>query len=264
MGTSIKAMICGMAIILSLRSTANSTGTLTVEEFKGMLATGKATAKFAQGMAKCLLKCAASQAKAGLPVSDCAAPGDYAPNSYRTCLSSPPGGPEIKLFSSLDKATRKDCPECYSGGSPCYPVTGYVEEEQYRQIAVNAYCDAVPITAVLKCEMAVVKALGKLVLARQKCYSKCEANAFKGLIPSSSCLPPATDPATLTCLAGPAGTLAKAALAVDNACAAKNANPLCYGPSLDTGSEWGAFVAETMDESVAPTYCGSASGAFVE
>lgn len=267
MGKFIKGASLALALSLSLGGIASAAGTLTADEFKAQAAFGKAGAKFTDAKTKCVSKCIATAVKLATPQANCLAPA-YADAAVNLCIFDAVKGAEAKAQAAMVKAGLKDCPECYSGGNCSAQAATIVAalESQIDPFGPLVFCDPAPVAATtLKCELAVSKSLTKYVAARQKCYDKCQANAFKGIGTASACLPPATDAATIACLSDPVkGTEAKTALAIDKACTLKASNPACYVPSFDTGAEWASLVAVAIDGNQATTYCGSASGAFLQ
>lgn len=266
MGKFVKGAALALAVSWALGGIASAQ--LTSDELKAQKGTNSAGAKFTAAKAKCIQKCLAAQYKIAANKDDCLSP-TYSNPAVNTCIFDAAKGAEAKAIAAIVKATAKDCPECYSGGcsAAAFPTTRVNDlESQIDPFGGLVACEASPTADQFKCETGVSKSLVKLVAARNKCYDKCFDNAFKGKIPSASaCVPPASDPATTACLSDPVkGTEVKAAAAIDKICALKSANPPCYGTSFDTGAEWVNLTSTAVDGNVGNTYCGSASGAFVD
>jgi hypothetical protein len=85
-----------------------------------------------------------------------------------------------------------------------------------------------------------------------KCYDKCKKNEFKGLVPPGSCTPPASDPATATCISGANG---KAVLAVNKKCSDIGADPDNCGSPYPTGVDWVNLVDIAISGNIPTTYC---------
>ena len=107
----------------------------------------------------------------------------------------------------------------------------------------------------LKCDNAMNKSLSKFIGSKQKCVTKCQANARTGKEPADDCIPPYGGP-TLTCIADPLkGAQAKAVAAIIKGCA--KGCPNCYSGG-DCATEANARVSGTevqVDIFVPNVYC---------
>src|SRR5262249_11796543 len=112
-----------------------------------------------------------------------------------------------------------------------------------------------------KCEDGVSKALVKLVGAKNKCYAKCIASAYKSGAGRGVCLPPnPVDPGVNTCIKDPSkGAEAKAVAAINKACPTP---PSCY--SAGFANTLVSTVESAVDMRTPQVACGSPSGAFVD
>ena len=264
MSKLVQGASLALAVSLALGGIANAAGTLDAAELKAQTSTNKASSKFTAAKSGCISKCLAAQLKAALPLADCLAPG-YANPAVAACIAAVEG----KFTAAAIKAggaANVSCPECYAGGDCTAAANARTAniESQIDPFGGIVSCAAAPSAAEFKCETAVAKILSKFVGARGKCYDKCEANQFKGAT-NGSCLPPAADTATVACLSDPAkGTEIKTAAAIDKACFTPGTAPACYaGGGLPSGAAWATLVAVAIDGNVPNTYCGSASGAFL-
>lgn len=264
MGKLVKGASLALAVSLAL---AGSASARTAAEAKAEKAVNGAGAKFTAAKSTCISKCLAAQLKIAANKDDCLSP-TYANPAVNTCIFDPAKGAEAKAVAAIVKATLTTCPPCYAGGcsAAAFPTTQINNlESQIDPFGGLVACEVAPTAAQFKCETNVAKSLSKLVAARNKCYDKCIAAKLKLNVSAQACLPPATDPATVACLSDPLkGTEVKAAAAINKTCSAVGANPPCYGTSFDTGAEWVNLTAVAVDGNVDGTYCGSASGAFVD
>jgi hypothetical protein len=94
-----------------------------------------------------------------------------------------------------------------------------------------------------------------------KCYDKCYGLVQKGIIPSSSCGPPATDPIIMACLADARVTYIKY---IDHDCLPPPAQPDRCGAPYPTATEWVDLMDLMVSGDVPLTYCNSPSGAFLD
>lgn len=97
-----------------------------------------------------------------------------------------------------------------------------------------------------------------------KCYDKCVSNVRKGVLAPGVCGPPATDPATMTCI----NTADQKSIAgVNEKCGdlGAAAKPDCSAPDdYPDGAAWTNLVEIAIGGNIPGTYCSSPSGAFVE
>jgi hypothetical protein len=265
MSKFVQGASMALAISLAFGSVANAT--LTADELKGQTGVSKAASKFTAAKAKCISKCLATQFKLPVPnFASCLNP--YTDPAVSFCILDSIKGAEAKFTAAAVKAGLKDCPECYDSGncaSAAATRTATIES-QIDPFGGIVACDPAPTADIFKCETAVSKILSKYVGARNKCYDKCFAAAFKNNTPAAACTPPATDPTVVACLSDSIkGTEAKAAASIDKACFIPGTAPACYaGGGLGTGAAWATLVGVAIDGNVGNTYCGSASGAFIE
>jgi hypothetical protein len=246
----------------------------TKDEAKCETSVGSTLAKFVGSKTKCISKCFATARKTSGPYTGCFGPAFTDPTT-NACIKDTAKGAEVKAAASIVKACadapgKDKCPECYNP-AVCTDATATnprvaATEAQVDPFGNLIYCteagNATPSKDVAKCEDAVVKALVKFIGSKTKCYAKCQGNELKGKIAPGSCTPPATDPATVTCISDPVkGAEAKTAAAIDKACTATT-KPTCYGATAGAG--WVALVESQVDSTVPVTACGSPSGAFLD
>lgn len=230
--------------------------------------TGKVLAKLWSSQLRCVRKCIGAARKTGA-FNGCFAP--YADSATQTCINDPMKGAEAKARAAIikkcaDSPGRDNCPECYqptscTAGDPAVSD----QESNIDPYPILIYCTeagtTTPTQAVAKCEDGVAKALSKFVAAKTKCYDKCNQAMQKGTVLRGQCDPPPSDLPTAVCIAG---AEQKAASSIDNVCAHAAANPGCYEAFLDTGAKWIDLVETSVDTSIHQSYCGSASGAFLD
>jgi hypothetical protein len=270
------ALLAGVAS-LALANIASAQAVLTKEELKCQTGVSKAAAKFVGSKAKCAIKCQQNAFKGVNLQTDCYAP--YA-GATLTCITEPTlrKGAEEKYEDAIKKACPEiNCPECFvaqSGDCTTLAADRVQENEgQVDSFGPGVFCQGygnaptAPTKEELGCEVNTAKTLSKLVGSVNKCYDKCNGNAFKGLISAASCAPPASDPATSTCLST---AKSKAIAGVDKKCSALGAIAL---PDCDEtnatpdeypdGAFWVNTVSVVIEGNVPDTYCGSPSGAFL-
>ena len=227
-------------------------------EFKCEAKATAASTKFVGAKAKCVMKCLQNFWKGLNPDSDCLPPYGGA---TATCVADPIKSAEqafsLAVRKSCDptlKATL-DCPECYNGGdcnaySVDYPQT---IEGQVDSFVPGVGCERADATpAEQKCQLNTAKALTKQTAGVVKCYIKCETNAHKGLVAAADCLPPATDPATATCISGVDG---KAIAAVNKLCGDVGAAPDNCGSPYPDGASWVNLVDIAISGNVPGNFC---------
>jgi hypothetical protein len=207
----------GAAIVLALArvSFAQLDPNLTPPEFKCQASVNKRDGKYFRALAKCELKCQQGFAGGLNPVTDCYPP--YA-GAMTVCVDDPVKGANVKFRAAIAKACdpatnpSANCPECYDaavGGAGCGDP-GYAADHQ--ALGANFFDVLVPVIhcktagasiAERKCQDATLSTVGKQVLGVYKCFGKCFARAYAGLIPGSDCLPNPilpNDVATQTCI----------------------------------------------------------------
>jgi hypothetical protein len=276
------ALLAGVAsMVLVPLALAQS---LTDAEFKCQAKTNKAGSKFVGKKAKCASKCMQNFWKGANPDTDCLAPYGGATSQCIDDTVLDKKGVEDKfrdaILKSCDPGTKSsaDCPECYSGGdcSASGEAGDRVQniEGQVDSFGPGVFCQGFgssptpPTKEELNCEVNTAKTLSKLVGSINKCYDKCNGNAFKGLISQATCVPPASDPVAVTCL-DKAKT--KAISGVDKKCSVLGAVAL---PDCDEsngtpdeypdGAFWVNTVSVVIEGNVPDTYCGSPSAAFLD
>jgi hypothetical protein len=222
-------------------------------EFKCQSKATGASSKFVSSKSKCVMKCFTLHWKNLVPSSDCLPP--YG-GTTATCIFDSLKGAEAKFTLTTAKNCDQNvkptlgCPVCYNGSQDCGPA-GYAND--YTQLIEGQIDSFVPgvgceLTGASKeeqkCQTGTAKALVKETGGVVKCYSKCMANARKGLVTRASCLPPASDPPTAACISGVEG---KAILAINKVCfdapvAALGAAPDCPNPDDYGGNDATAWV----------------------
>jgi hypothetical protein len=266
---------------------------VTKDEVKCESGAGKALSKFVGSKSKCVQKCLAAQRKAVTPDYSVCQPLAYTDPATNTCIFDPLKGAEAKARAAIVKGCLKDCPDgascsSYKGAAgACATGNPFVNqvETNLDLFGPQVYClesgnrlpnpSVAPVTPTkeeAKCEDGLAKALGKFVGAKSKCYDKCNQNAFKGKIDASTdpCAPPASDPATQTCI-GLAES--KAVLALNKACfTAPAVAPSCYDNSVvvpgllgrpNNAQGWVDNIEAAVDAQTPSVACGSPSGAFL-
>jgi len=247
------------------------------DEQKCESSTGGALSKFVGSKSKCISKCIVTARKAGSGFAACFFP--YSDLTEVACISDSLKGAETKASAAIGKACLKDCPECYNGvnhpscagtnnpivtttegdiDQPFGPGTGFPDLIYCKEKGGTA-----PSKDEAKCEDGVSKALVKFVGAKNKCYAKCIAAAYKSGAGRGICLPPnAVDPALNTCINDPAkGAEAKAKAAIVKACVVL---PGCYtGTAAQVANTFVSTVEGKIDQRAPQISCGSPSGAFV-
>ena len=240
--------------------------------------TGGTLSKFVGAKGKCIAKCITTGRKTSGPYSDCFSPyaGDTA-----TCIAGSLKGAEAKAGAGIAKAcgSASSCPACYSvqqcvdasGGNPWVqttegdidapfgPGTGFPD-----LIWCTEKANGTPSKDEGKCEDGVNKALAKFVGAKNKCYSKCIASAYKSGAGRGVCLPPnPVDPTLNACIHDPVkGAEAKARAAIIKACPIA---PSCYvGGGSGAANTFVASAENKIDQRAPQISCGSPSGAFVD
>jgi hypothetical protein len=240
-------------------------GQATDAEFKCESKATQASTKFVSSKSKCVMKCLQNFWKGLNPESDCLPPYGGA---TLACITDPLKGAEIKFSLATQKncdpglKPALDCPECYNSGD-C-SLSGYAGdytaniEGQIDSFVPGVGCERAGADALeQKCQLGTAKALVKETGGVVKCYIKCMANARKGLVLVSACMPPASDPATAACISGVEG---KAILAIQKVCDnVPGAQPDCPNPD-DYGGNSAATWVNLVDVAIA----GNIPGNFCE
>jgi hypothetical protein len=246
---------------------------LTDAEFKCEQSTNKAGAKFVKNKSKCVSKCLSNAWKGAGSFSDCNPP--YGGSTLNPCITEPTfrKGAEEKFEDGIRKAcdpsfkVGTDCPECYSGGNCTQEASDRVQniEGQIDSFVPGVACEQSGADAGEQaCQLNTAKVLTKQVASVTKCYAKCETNARKGLITQASCDPPASDPATATCVNTADG---KCVAGVNKKCGDVAAIPDCTAPNSDdypNGSAWCNLVDVAITGNIPGTFCDSPSSAFLD
>ena len=263
----VKGALLTVTVSLALGGIATAAGTLTDAEFKCQTAVSKAGSKFVGSKTKCASKCIANANKGVEPIADCYAP--YAGPTL-TCIADPLKGAEAKFTAAIRKAcdptfkVGTDCPECYSNGDCTQESLDRPQsiEGQVDSFGPFVFCEEPNSDkAEVACEQNTAKSLAKLVGSVNKCYDKCNANARKGLISQSACVPTASDPTTAACISAADN---KAIVSIDAKCVNINALPDCPTPDdYNHGATWVNLVETAISGNVPTTYCASPSGAFL-
>lgn len=257
------------AASLSLATASVHAQLISKEKLKCEDTTNKTLGKFAGSKAKCITKCIGTQRKAVSPsYAGCFSP--YADPTEMACISGSLKGAEAKAGAGIAKscAAAASCPNCYTPSTKCTDASGanpFVQstESNLDTFAPLIYCvengGNTPSTADGKCEDGLTKALVKFVQSKGKCYQKCNDNMNKGKALPGSCTPPATDPATVTCISDPLkGAEAKSNAAIAKACPTF---PACS--PIMTPAGWTSLAESAVDSTTGTVYCGSPSGAFL-
>ncbi len=260
------------ALAVLLAAPAAAQPALTPSEFKCMGKASKAGAKFALAKTKCVTKCVANVWKGLIfSASDCFAP--YDDPFVHACILDPTRGAEAKFGATIRQAcdpTYKpgtDCPECFSGGVCDLggEATNRVAdlEGQLDSFFPGLFCETTPTPFLLemRCMTTATKGVAKYYVKSTKCYDNCYANAYKGVIDAATCVPPAIDPVTATCLSDTRDDYIQY---IDHDCGPPPASPDGCGSPYPTGEQWVGFVDIMVAGDVPRTYCGSPSGAFVD
>ncbi len=239
-------------------------GQATDAEFKCEAKATQASTKFVANKSKCVTKCLQNFWKGAGNSADCYPPyaGTTAECINDTVLDLK--GAEDKFRDAIRKScdpTLKaglECPSCYSGGdcSASGYANDYVQtiEGQVDSFVPGVACELGADKDEQKCQTGTSKALVKQVAGVVKCYTKCFTNARKGVIPSASaCQPPASDPATSTCISGVDG---KAIAAADKACLVNRAD--CSGEGSNdypNGASWVNLVDIAISGNIPNNFC---------
>jgi hypothetical protein len=261
---SIAALAVGATLQLAAVAQAQVPGQ-TKDEFKCESGTGKTLSKFVGAKDKCITKCLATARKTSGPYAGCFAP--YADPAVNACITDPVKGAEAKARAGIVKSCTKDCPECY-GQATCDTGEPFVTNTEGQLDVFATLIDCLEASAQTptkdqaKCEDTVGKSLSKFVGLKSKCYQKCNTLIAAGKLPVGSCDPPTpSDAKTQACITT---AETKTAATIDKLCAAKSANPACYGTAFDTGAEWVAVAESAVDAQTPIVACGSPSGAFLQ
>ncbi len=266
-----RALVAGLLGLVARTAQAQMLSPL---EFKCQLKTAASDAKFVSGKFKCVTHCWYDYWHSGSMSSyaDCLPPygGATALCIDDTILGVK--GVENKYAATVLKACTpaptRDCPECYSGGDCAAAASDLVStrEGEVDSFVPAVFCErATAMPQEQWCQEGVARVIAKLVAAEQKCYAKCEQNAFKGLIPSSSCLPPTSDATTGACISA---AEAKTTFYIDQHCndaEVPHSEPECDdSSSYPDGAAWTNLTSVWVAGTISPLYCGSPSGAFVD
>jgi hypothetical protein len=263
-----------VALGVAMLASAAHAQPLTALELKCQLKSALAEAKFVQGKYKCVSKCWYEYWHSGSMSSfaDCLPPyGGVTALCINDTLYGLKGV-ENKFSAAIVKACTppptRDCPECYSGGDCDGEAASRVAnvEGSLDSFVPGIFCEqATAMPQTQWCERGVAKALSKLVSAENKCFAKCQSNAFKGIVSASACQPFPTDPATGACVNA---AITKTTIAIDKICndaEVPHSEPACPTPgTYPDGATWANLTTIWTFGNVVQNYCGSPSGAFVE
>lgn len=233
-------------------------------EFKCEGKASAASSKFVGAKAKCVGKCLQNYWKGLVPESDCLPP--YGGATASACIKDTVlglKGAEDKFSFAIRKAcdpatsASADCPECYSSGD-C-SAAGYAGDQvqniegQVDSFVPGVACERAGATpAEQKCQQNTAKVLAKQVGSVVKCYDKCKSNERKGLISAGTCNPPASDPATQTCVSKSDG---KSIAGINKLCGDVGGSPDNCGSPYPDGASWVNLVGIAISGNIPGTYC---------
>lgn len=245
----ILAVFTGIAALWALPVRAEITFDEAVCQTKADLAAWK----FVASKTACLISCQRAVRKGEVDPATCVPP--YPPGSTHGCIQSKEG----RANGRICRVCNPDAPECYPGicSETTTELLTLVDEAYVGSFLPGIYCDDSTspdgLTALEgKCQDAVAKYLVKYAYGRAKCYAKCRLNEFKGVLAPGSCVPPASDPVTLACIAN---LEPKAALRIDRYCNAPYDEPECDGNDYPNGSSWVTLMGLAVDGFEPTFYC---------
>jgi hypothetical protein len=239
------------------------------KEFTCMSTQTKGASKFFAAKVKCASRCMTYFWKGIMPEGDCMPP--YGGTTSLCVNDTVYGakGAENKFELALDKACVSgpgaNCPECYASGCGTTQSQDTVQtyEGQVDSFMPGFFCEragAVPVEQ--KCQLNTAKIVAKYFYSAHKCYTHCFVDARSGG-DTTTCLPPASDGATIVCLSK---ARVKAAAGIDKYCSGvlyPDSTPDCSGGYPD-GPSWTHLIDIWVDSTIAPTFCASPSGAFLD
>lgn len=257
-----QAVMLGAAATLLIAPLAFAQAT--PAEFKCEAKASAASSKFVSAKSKCVSKCFQNFWKGLVPESDCLPP--YGGPTLNACIQDTVlglKGAEDKFNFAIRKAcdpgtsASAECPACYSGGN-C-SAGGYAGDQvtniegQVDSFVPGVVCERTGATpAEQKCQLNTAKVLSKEVGSVVKCYDKCKSNERKSLVAPGSCAPPASDPATATCISSAEN---KSILAVDKLCSVVGASPDNCASAYPSGSAWVNLIDIAISGNIPNTYC---------
>ena len=268
----VRCLLVGSTLAMMARG--GHAQTLTPLELKCQLKSAAAEAKFVQSKFRCVSHCWYDYWHSGSMSSyaDCLPPygGETALCINDTLFGLK--GAENKFSTAVVNACTppptRDCPECYSGGDCTAEASNRVTDvgSMVDSLVPGIFCEqASAMPQAQWCQRGVAKGLSKLVGAEHKCFAKCQANAFKGLVSASACQPFPSDPTTASCVNT---VIAKITLAIDKICndaEVPHSEPECPDPgTYPDGAAWTNLATFWTFGDVVANYCGSPSGAFVD
>jgi len=194
----------GIAVVFA--GTAAAQAYAPSAEFKCMQKVAKAQSKFVASKTKCVAKCFTTVWKGLFPASECTPPsyGTYTAACIEKAEEKFSAGIRAGCDATLNAGLA--CPDCYSlgdcstSGEASNRVASF--ENQMDSLFPGLFCETTPTPFHLEidCMVTASKGVVKYFTKSMKCYDKCYGLAQKGLIASSLCQPPATEPFTVTCL----------------------------------------------------------------
>jgi len=238
------------------------------KEFSCMTAHTKGASKFWLAKGKCVMKCLTLFWKGLGPESDCLPPyGGITASCVNDAVLGK--GAENKFEAAVTKACLTgpgaNCPECYgAGGCDVSASQSLVQdqESQFDSFVPGVFCERAGAAVVeQKCQLNTEKVLVKYFGLRHKCYKNCFVDERSGGDPAL-CMPPASAPKAVTCLDV---VRQKSIAAIDKLCNEAlfpDAIPDCGG--YPDGTSWTNFINLVVDSEIAPTFCASPSGAFLD
>jgi hypothetical protein len=213
--------------------------------------TSKAIAKFVVAKNTCVVRCQANARRGLTPSSDCSPPFGGA---TLACIADPLKGAATKAAASIRRVCPAPgrCPPCYSGGDCNLHADETVAdvESEFDSFVPGIYCEVSTAPTTAKCADTTAKSLYKLFAGQEKCYDKCFKNEARGIAAPNSCVPPASDLPTQSCLSI---VTSRTVASIDKVCA--TASPACWGGI--TGTQWTDLMSIFVGMEVPTTYCGS-------
>jgi hypothetical protein len=262
----VRHAVVQLGIVVVFAGTAAAQSYAPPAEYKCMAKVSKAGVKFVASKTKCVSKCFALIWKGLFPESDCAPPYGAYTAACITKAEEKFGG---AIRAGCDPALNSGlaCPECYSGANCGHSgeagIRVAIFEGQMDNLFPGLFCETAPTPFHLEmdCMLRASRGVVKYFTKATRCHDKCYALVQKGLIASSLCQPPASEPFTVACLDDARADYEKY---IKHDCGPPPASPDGCGSPYPTAEEW-IDIADAMAVGFVPmTYCASPSGAFVE